>query len=92
MLLAAVIERVVILPSEPGKRRNETGRALSIQWKPSAVEPPPRFKGVKGTGRAKVLARTQLRAIRANKEARAERLRAYYREWKEVMHRLPQDG
>jgi hypothetical protein len=85
MLLAAVIERVVVLPVEAGKLHpGSAGRPLRIVWReqPTEVEPPPVNKHTSGTGRAKVLARSQLAEIEGRKRARSERSRAYFREWR----------
>jgi hypothetical protein len=74
MLLAAVIRRVIIQRLEPEHEHpGRAGRALRIEWKgePGEVQPPPQAKGVKGTGRARVLARDQPRDLKA--ERRRER-------------------
>ena len=86
MLVAAVIERIVIMPLDAGREHpGRAGRRLRIEWKdePGPVQPPPQAKGVKGTGRAKALARDQLDEVRADRGARSERSRRYFREWKQ---------
>jgi len=86
MLLAAAIERVVILSPEPGKQHpGRSGRAMRVDWKShlSDVQAAPVNKNTKGTGRANVLARDQLKEIETKKAARSQRSRAYFREWKE---------
>lgn len=83
MLLAAAVERVVILPLEPGQvHPGRGGRAMRVDWKDqlSPVEPPPASKNTRGTGRARVLARDQLKEMETKKAARSERSKAYFRE------------
>ena len=86
MLLAAVIDRVVIVSLDAGQEHpGRAGRRLRIEWKdePEPVQPPPHAKGVKGSGRAKALARDQLDEVQAERAARSERSRRYFREWKQ---------
>ncbi len=88
MLLQAVIERVVVLPLEPGQEHpGRAGRRLSIEWKdaPTPVQPPHVNRETKGTGRGVNFRREQLAAARAEKAVastvRSDRAREARRAW-----------
>jgi DNA invertase Pin-like site-specific DNA recombinase len=74
MLLHAVIDRVVILPLEPGQQHpGRAGRRLSIDWKaaPTPVAPAHVNRHTQGTGRGVSFAREQLAAAKAETSTRS---------------------
>lgn len=88
MLLQAVIERVVVLPLEPGQEHpGRAGRKLSIEWKetPTPVAPSDVNRGTQATGRGLAYRREVLAEVRADarsaSEKRSRRARAVRAEW-----------